>query len=232
MTKKLLLLLLIASPYLAKSQARASDPPVPGINPFRDDQNMRAIYNKPHDLNAEGSPFLYDQYIPAEISVMQGGVYPGIKIKLNVVDNELLFMADNGQEMSTTTPVKSIKLNMPKEDGSGMEELIFEGNGIALNSPGARIYQVLVDGKARLLKHIQISYSDVRKYPEGIMARVFKKKSFYYAVVKNQPPVKFDKSKSEVMALFPDKQNEVASFIQTQKLKCKTEEDLVKVFQY
>jgi hypothetical protein len=124
MTKKVLLLLLFATPYLAKSQGTASDPARPGVNPFRDDQNARAVYNKPDDLNAEGTPFLYEEYIPAEITLMQGGVFPGIKVKMNIVDNEVLFLTESGKEMATATPVKSVKFSRPKADGSGMEDLL------------------------------------------------------------------------------------------------------------
>ena len=218
-------------PVAAFSQ-RLSDPPRPGINPFRDDQNARAVYNKPDDLNAEGSPFLNDEYIPMEITLMQGGVFPNVKVKFNMVDNEIIFKTDGGQEMATSSPVKRLRFKRVSEDGSVTEEVTLESFGGALNTKDAPIYEVLSDGKARLLKQILISYSDVRKYPEGTMSRVFKKKSSYWASINNQPPVKFEKNKSDVLALFSDKQAKVAGFIDKEKIKCKTELDLINVFNY
>lgn len=217
-------------PFASFSQM--SDPGRPGVNPFRDDQNARNVSNKPDELNAEGSPFLIDDFIPMEVTLVQGGVYTGVKIKLNVVDNEIFFTTESGQILATSTPVKRLRFNRVKEDESGMEEVILESIGAPINSPNTPIYQVLTEGKARLLKQIIISYSDVRKYPEGIMARVFKKKSALFASVNGQPPVKIEKNKSDVLSVLKDKQKEVSSFIDKEKLKCKTEEDIAKVFSY
>jgi hypothetical protein len=222
MTRKILLLLILTWPVLANSQ----------INPFHNDQSARLVYKKSEELNMEGSPFLYDEYLPAEITLVHGGVFPGIKVKLNIVDNELQFLTDDGREMATPSPVKSIKFERPKEDGSGTEQMIIESNGAALNAAGSPVYQLLADGNARLLKQIEISFSDTRKYPEGTMVRVFKKKTFYFAAMPDQPAKKFDKGKSNVLALFPAKQQEISSFIESQKLNCKTEDDIIKVFKY
>lgn len=91
-------------PFAAFSQM--GDPAGPGITPFRDDQNARNVSNKPDELNAEGSPFLLDDFIPMDVTLVQSGVFTGVKIKLNVVDNEILFTTESGQVLAKSTPVK------------------------------------------------------------------------------------------------------------------------------
>lgn len=233
MIRKFILPALIALPFLAMSQNQPADPVVPGTNPFQNDPNARMGYVNPNDVNAEGSPFLQNQYLPMEITLVKGSVFKNVKARFNAIENELFFLAEGGRELITTTPIKSLRYMRPKEDESGgMEEVLIESFNSALNVKGAPIYEVLSTGKARLLKQVVSSFSDVRKYPEGLMARVYKKKTFYTASINDQPPVKFEKNKTDVLALFPNKQAEIKSFLEKEKNKCRTEEELLKVFNY
>lgn len=224
--------LLFAAVLPVTAFSQLSDPPRPGINPFRDDQNARAVYNKPHDFNVEGSPFLVDEYIPMEITLMDGGVFSDVRVKFNMEDNEVVFQSDGGQEMVTSSPVKRLRYKRTSEDGGVTEQVTLESFNSALNVKGAPIYEVLTDGNARLLKQILVTYTDTRKYPEGTMARVFKKKASLWASINNNAPVKVEKNKKDVVALFGDKQAQVSSYIDKEKLKCKTETDLISIFNY
>jgi hypothetical protein len=231
MTKKLLLIAIAACPLMALSQA-ASDPKISDVNIFKNAMTGRNIYTPPNNMTMDGSPFLLDEYAPMEITLMQGTVHRGVRVKFNVPDNQVIFVDDNGAEMITGTPIKKLKYKRVKEDGSGMEEIVLESFNSALNVKGAPVYEVLSEGKAKLLKKIEISYSDVRKYPEGTMSRVFKRKSFYYASINDQAPVKLEKSKSAILELLADKKTEVTAFIEKEKLKCRTEAEIIMVFEY
>jgi hypothetical protein len=232
MRKRLLILPLAVLSLAASAQLSSGSQVGARSDYFKYDRNARIAYNNMNEIATEGSPFLLDEYVPMEITLDKGEVFRGIKVKLNVVDNEVLFLNDDGVEMASASPIKRLKYSRPKADGSGTEEVIIESFGSPINQKSAIIYEVLVDGKAKLLKQIEISFSDVRKYPEGTMARVFKKKTYYCSSVDGQWPKKLEKTKADVLAVFPDKQAEMKNFVDMAKLKCKTEEDLVAVFSY
>jgi hypothetical protein len=48
----------------------------------------------------------------------------------------------------------------------------------------------------------------------------------------NQELIKVQKNKSGILGLFADNYNKMASFIDEHKIKCKTEKDIIQVFQY
>jgi len=197
-------------------------------SPFLNDANGRPVITNPNNYVADGSPFLFDDYMPAEITFQTGKVYKDVKTKLNLADNELLFMDSNGNEMIAAAMVKSVKFLKP--GGSG--EILLESPGNSINATRAPVYQVLLDKKAKLLKQVSVTYTEARKYGEGSVTRTYKKNENYFAVFPGQPPQKFDKTKSSVAAVFGDKQPQILSFIEQNKLRCKTDEDFIKIFEY
>ncbi len=219
MLRKTLISLLFGSSCLVVSAQ--------GGRPFLNDANGRPVITNTNNYVADGSPFLFEDYLPAEITFQTGKVYQGVKAKINLVDNELLFMDDNGQEMIAAAPVKSVRFIKP--DGTS---IVLESLGNSINTTRAPVYQILVNGKAKLLKQISITYTEARKYGEGSMTRTFKKNETYSALFTGQQPQKFEKNKTSIAALFGDKQTQVLAFIDEQKLRCKTEADFVKIFEY
>lgn len=205
----------------------------PGVG-FLNDFNGRPLYVK-SDYVASGSPYLYDEYCMAEITAMNGKVYSNVKVKINLQEKLLLYMADNGAEMIMATPVKKIKFYNYVADGVAHPERTFQSHLAALNAEGAAIYEVLAqDSTATLLKQTVVSYIDTKGYGEAITTRVFKKNVSYFAAIPSQSIElqKVEKNKSALTALFGSKASVVTAYIDEKKLKCKSDEDLVEVFRY
>ncbi|HEX2848666.1 MAG TPA: hypothetical protein VHN59_19125 [Chitinophagaceae bacterium] len=203
-------------------------------NDFAHDVNGRPIYLKAEYI-ADGSPYLYDNYCMAEITVMDGKVYPNVKAKIDLQEKLLLYMLDNGTEMIMTSPVKRIKFYNYVSNGITYPERTFQGHLTALNAEGAAIYEVLVeDSAATLLKQITVTFNDSKGYGETSTTRIFKKAEHYFAAIPSQSKElrKVEKNKSALASLFGSKAAAISTFIEQKKLKCKSDQDLTEVFRY
>lgn len=202
-------------------------------NPFMTDANSRPLFI-PTNYVADGSPYLFEEYQLAEITLENGKTYPYIRAKFNLIEKELIYMDDKGQEMVATSPVKSIRFFNSVNNGNLQGEMRLESPGKALNVKENPTYMVLADGKAKFLKLISVSFSDQKKYGDANITRTFRRKETNYAYLPGKQPElqKIEKGKSDVIALFGDKIAEMTSFIEKNQLKCKSDEDLVRIFQH
>ena len=201
-------------------------------NPFMKDAHGRPLYLRTTYV-AEGSPYFYDDYCFAEITLTNGKVYPDVKVKIDLANKSILYMTESGVEMIASTPIRQVKLMSFISDETDYGEAILRGFNSPLNAADGNIYQVLEDGKTKLLKEVIVTYSDTKKYGEANITRVFTKKEIFFAVFENKKELrKVDKNKSSLISMFETKQTEIRNYIENQKLKCKSEQDLIKVFNY
>ena len=202
-------------------------------NPFMTDANSRPLYMRVNYV-PDGSPYLFEEYALAEITLDNNKVYPYIKAKFNLVDKELVYMDDNGNEMVATSAVKSIRFFSGVVNGLKQGEIKLESPGKALNTKDATTYIAMVDGRAGLLKQISVNFTDDKKYGQATITRTFRRKETNYAYFPGKSPEfeKVEKNKSSIIGLFSDRIAEMTSFIEKNQLKCKSDEDLVRIFQH
>ncbi|MET0465594.1 MAG: hypothetical protein ABW007_20705 [Chitinophagaceae bacterium] len=199
-----------------------------GGTPFLSDANGRLITLRNAGYKADGSPYLFDDYYPSDITFQNGKVYKNIKSKFNVSENQLIFLDDAGNEMVAATPIKSLKITKPDS-----VQLYLESPGTSINLSRAPVYQVLVNNeKLKLLKQIVITFSESRQYGDGEMTRIYKRRESYFAAFPGQAPQKFEKNKNAVAAIFGDKQQQISAYIDQQKFRFKTDADLINIFEY
>jgi hypothetical protein len=199
-------------------------------NPFMNDGNGRPLYIKTNYV-ADGSPYLFDEYNFAEITSVSGIVYRQVRVKLNMVDNQVQYMSDKGEELVANLLIKKIKfLNAVDEDQKHIE-ITVESFDEALNTSGSIIYQVIDSGKVMLLKKTVINTRDEKKYGEATITRHFEKIQSDYLFV-NHEMKKIQKRKSFFVEVLTDKNKEVETFIDENSLKCKNTLDYKKIIAY
>jgi hypothetical protein len=230
----LLIFLLVFGAAAFSQNARFNGDPMSG-RPMMADADGKPLYLK-SSYTAEGSPFIYDEYSDADITLTSGQVYANQKVKVNLLDKYFLYKTADGVEMEITSPIRSIRFHsIGTGDVKIRPERTLEGFGGALNAPGAAIYEVVTkDSAAALLKQIVVTYIDVKPYGEVNTTRKFKHSEIYFAAVPptNKELKKIEKSKNGVASLFGSQSPAVTAFINQKKLKCKSEEELVEVFKY
>jgi len=228
MRVKLLFLLLILIESIDLS-AQSRTPVESGPNPFWADQSGRPLYLQENYV-ADGSPYFRDQYDLAEITTVDGKVYKDVQVKVNIMENLVLYLAEDNKEMISTSAIKRIKFyNVISEDRLGAAVLeSFDGG---LNRSKTPIYQVLDSGAYTLLKKIAVTYRDNKGYGQSLVTRTFETKETYYCLLTDGELVKF-KGKEAMLDIFGLKRNKVEAYIDKNDLKCRTDKDFQKVFQY
>lgn len=204
-----------------------------GGNSFANDINGRPLYLKT-EYRADGSPYYYDEYSYADITSVEGKVYKAVLVKLDLVENLILYKTDDGKEMIASTPLKKIRFYSSVIGEKMLPGITLETIGGAINAEKAKVYEVLTEGKAKLLKQVSITYSDDKLYGESTITRKFKRSSGYYSLVggSDAEPKKLTRSKPAIIELFSTQKDSVRNYIDDHKLDCRSEEDLIKIFEY
>jgi hypothetical protein len=204
--------------------ASVANPPLP----FVFDGNGRPLYwGTP--FVADGSPFFYDDYIAADITLASGKMYKGIKVKFNIVERQLQYLNKDSVEMIADLAVASIKFTLSPEnkESTGLVKLM-SNTGI-LNSPDAVIYEVLDSGKVSVLRKITVTYRDETTYGSTNTTRHFVRKESDYFFLIGKEYKKILKTKEFFTETLKDKKKEIESFINLKSLKCKSVQDYLAI---
>ncbi len=195
---------------------------------------MNDAFGRPMYMHAdyliEGTPFFSNDYCTARIKLRKGKTYNGIKVKLNLQENLVVYDMGDGKEMAATSAVEKIFFYDCKDSlksktfVSGFEPIDQQNE----NS----FYQLLDSGAVLLLKYFQISFRDTKYYGSPNTTRVFEQKEIYYASVPGKGLLPLKKDNASVLAVLSDQQISLRKFMVANDLKCKKEEDLVRVVRY
>ena len=191
---------------------------------FKDDAKGRPLYMTVN-FASEGSPYFFDEYQPARLTIVGGAVYKNVRIKFNMVDHLLQYLAPDGKEMVTEMPVEKIRFS------NGSNTMLQSLTG-ALNRAGSDIYEVLDTGRIKLLKKITVIFRDNKGYGDAATTRVFERKEFFYSLKTDGSVEKIEKGKTAMLALLADKKDKIALFIDKQHISCKSETDYRQIFAF
>lgn len=191
---------------------------------FKDDARGRPLYMTVN-VASEGSPYFEEEYQVAQLTIMGGAVYNNVRVKINLVDRLVQYLAPDGREMVTEMPVQKIQF-IKRND------ILLQGFPGPLNMPNADIYQVLDTGYCKLLKKITVIFRDSKSYNDAAVTRVFERKESFYSLKKNGDLKKLEKGKAAMLNLFNEKKEMVAAFIDQHHLNCKSEADYKQLFAF
>lgn len=172
----------------------------------------------------EGEVFFPNNYTYATITAPSGKTYRNIKAKINLMDGSLLFTDSSNTDYMALMPISKIVF----------EDLLNQNTITLIKLKGdtsSTLYQQLDSGKISLLKKIYLTYKDQMGYGTTNVTRIFEQKYSYFTYC-NGTLNQLDKSKGELIKIFADKSNDVQAFIESEKIKLRKEEDLVRVFYF
>lgn len=204
---------------------------ISGGNAFASDFNGRPMYQKT-EYRVEGTPYYLDEYYWADVIAVSGKVYRDIRIKFNLVEHQLLFIADDGTEMIAMSPVRAIKfLSLPAGKDSIKTVTLLSSSGI-VNAQDAVVYEVLDSGKISLLKKITITYRDEKKYGEAGITRYYERKENEFFILLNKEYKKIERKKEFFLTLLHDRDKEVKIFMNMNRLDCRSIKDIQHLISY
>jgi hypothetical protein len=179
----------------------------------------------------KGTPYVFEQFPQGEVYLKSKKKVVVQELNYNCVENEIvymdpatkvirlmnrfqvdLFMLHDGTEMLSFLPLKL------QEDG----ETIFAQ---VLYNNGSMVYKVYE--KEWVKANYEGGYSADRKYDEFV-----DKYSLFFMKEGDHTLYKAKKSKKQMLEAFPGQENEISSFIKSNKLNLKEAESLVKLLAY
>jgi hypothetical protein len=172
----------------------------------------------------EGSPFVWDDYYPASISIKKGEKYSGIKVKLNLTDQELYFMNDKGKELVLTNPVDYVIVSNPSIPATVYFEFLPKS---AEGEPWGWI-QLLQKGSSMSVykRHVKTLEETT---PYGSATKQQKILTNYQYYVLHKGAYTRVKKIEDVAEINPEKKDEMLAFIKSNKLKSKDDKDWAKL---
>jgi len=174
----------------------------------------------------ENASYLFHpDYLKASLYTRAGKLKSDSKYKLILQENRLFYLEADGTDMEVVSPIYRIEFEMP----NGSMSIFEKGFGVIDKLNENNFYQVLSDGKAKLLLDTKFSTETKMVYGTGAVTTTDKLIN-YYGVIGNKI-IKIAKE-DHVLSLMEDKSAEMASFIKKEKTKFKKQADLEKLFNY
>ena len=175
----------------------------------------------------KGTPFLFDDWVSGIVILGNGETFNNVPLKYNVFDEKLYFKnPKNNELLEFLQPVKSFKFNELK--GAG----VFSKGFPAIDRFNSEtFYDVLFDGKVKLLNKKYKTILEVRPYNSATVEKSFVDRNDYY-IVKGNKIERIKNSRKDFLDIFSDKSAQIDAFIKKEKINFKNNDDLVKVFNY
>jgi hypothetical protein len=93
-------------------------------------------------------------------------------------------------------------------------------------------FQVLYDGKTKVLKHVKLNMVDATPYYSATKVKHFNTFEMYYVVKNKDEIVKSRKQDRKLLTALNDKNQQIQTYIKTNGLKWEKPEDLRKIMSY
>jgi hypothetical protein len=186
---------------------------------------------KKYDPAVTGSPFIINNWVPAKITLTKGKVIDPIYVKLNIESNELYFRDSTGKEMIAKEGLvrKVVCFDFSKDN----IQYVFKNGYPAIDKQNENYYyQLYRGGKIELLakrtKYIRLFKNEI----SGEITKEFVDGGIVLYVYANNGMQVLHRTKSFVVSLMKDKEDDINKFIDANKINFKKHTDLIKLFGY
>lgn len=174
----------------------------------------------------ENTNYLFHpDYLKANLYTKTGKLSGDLKYKLLLQYNRLFYQDPTGADMEVVSPIYKVEFEMPNGSVSVFEKGFDPIDALDQNN----FYQILSDGKLRLLMDTKFATETKQVYGTGAVTTTDKLVNFYAA--SGTKIFKINKEE-QVLSLMSDKAAEVAAFIKKEKTKFRKQSDLEKLFNY
>jgi hypothetical protein len=176
--------------------------------------------------NTDGSPFYDTSFCIGSIQLLNGKMYSGIKLKLNLEEQKIIFEVEDGKAFVLSIPVSRVELGC-----TGLSQpTVFRSGFTAIDKQNERsLYQVLDSGKVLLLKYTEIRFKDSKAYNSNDMTRSYRQLPSYYLWVPGKDMIKISTNENDLLAMLSDQQKLLNDAILKEKWKVRKEADLIKI---
>ncbi len=179
------------------------------------------------ESDIQGSPYLNDEFIKGTIYTTSKIQFQDIPLRYNIYNHNLEFQTPENKVLAMAAP-------------EVVEKAIFGEFTMTyipyISSKKIRrsFFNVIEEGKVCLYSQPEVVYQEPTKagaYKDPEPARFNRRPDSYFIRIGLEAAVRVG-NKKELIALFPEFQEEIATFVKKNKIKANKEEDLQKLVQY
>lgn len=179
----------------------------------------------------KGSPFLFKSWAAGNVKTLDKAEKKDVQIKYDEVDDRLLLRGKDDDDLLTfSSPVVEFTIADPEK--SGAIRTFKAGFAPTKFSTEKTIFEVLTDGKVKLLRKNGKIISEGKEYGSAAIIKTVVDGLKYYVVTENNEPVIVKLDQKAILALLPTKQAELTEYIKSNKLNVKKQEDAAKLIAY
>ncbi len=167
----------------------------------------------------------HPNYLRARLFTKEGKLLGDVKYKLLLQDSRLFYLGSDGSDMEVISPIIRVEFDMP----NGTVTVFEKGFKPVGNLTENNFYQVLTDGKAKLLLDTKFVTETKQVYGNGAVTSVEKILN-YYGVIDGK--ILNLSNADQVLALMADKKDEINAYLKKEKVKFKKQSDMQSLFNY
>lgn len=175
-----------------------------------------------------GTAYFNENWMRGKVMLPSGKVYDSLRLRLDLLAEELQYINPAGTELIATTAIKGVTLI---DSISGEPSHFVHSDFIPVpDIPSKGWYQYLVAGTGNLYKKTIKLISERRPYGASTVEQSIQSSDQYY-IYANRVFSRVKKL-NELPALLSDKKEEISKFIADKKLNGKKESDYISVITY
>jgi len=194
------------------------------------DARGELVGKRDHYLNVEGSPYLSSEWLTGDLKLPNLKVYKDLSIRYDEVE-DLIYLksGDDDNVMLKERPIE-FNLAFPEEEGIIQRHFRLGFTDVPGTTPSS-YFEVLEDGKVKLLKRSSKIIQQNKEYNSNITVKSFFHVITYY-LYRDGKGIAVKKDKKSIFGALGDKQTELEAYVRNNKLNLKTDAGIEKLVGY
>ena len=179
----------------------------------------------------EGTPFMFDEWKLADITLSRGKKFEKIKARVDLCSQEAHFITRNNVEIVTHNGLVT-KIVLFDSTTAGIDSFTLKTGFPAIDNQNENnFYELLSDGRAQLVKSIRKKIVEKKNDVSGQVEKEFDSYENYYVFNKGVIK-KIKRDKASVLDLLNDQQEKIEEFIKSNNINLKRTDSLIRLFDY
>ncbi len=190
-------------------------------------------FNVLNDSHITGTPFYYEQFLPCDITLLNGEVYKGLQMRLNLETNSIHYKTSDTTELvAGKGVVRSITFFHTEK--KMLDSTTFSCGYLGtLGNDENTYYEEMASGTTKLLRQAIKFLSAIQSLTATPLDKQYNTDYNYYVCMNYRANIeRWRKGKEFMLEVLHDKKEEIVKFIDQKGLKCKSPEDARKIIDY
>lgn len=185
-------------------------------------------------LNSNSSHFLQQEWVEGTITLKDGDVFEGVRMRYKAIDDELVAYNSNIQTLFIVdkNTVKQFTYKVPSESGNFTERKFVNLDSLDTYL-GRTFFEELYSGSAKLFAFYQIEEIKVSPYNDNsgkIRDTEFRLKTIYYLLTDSIGLTRIQLKNRSLFTLYPENKKEIRRLLRKNRISIVDEHSAIQAF--